>query len=147
MGDRRTVASTLRRSATISLRTPQQRSSHSARPSRSPGQRTPLAVTGLTSNSEQNRRLAAENTAKVMEVIQSNRASFTQLNLGNAGLKSMTSNQFNAIISFLMKQIAGKDLLLKSRPNNHDDVIMTFIHDLKYPFAVNKACFKSPNSQ
>lgn len=147
MGDRRTVASTLRRSASTSVRTPQHRPSHSARPSRSPGQRTPLAVTGLTSNSEQNRRQAPENTAKVMEVLQSHRAFLNRLNFGHTGLKSMTSNQFVEIITFFMMKIAGKNLLLKSRTNNHDDAITTFVHDLKYPFAINKACFKSPNSQ
>lgn len=148
MGDRRTVASTLRRSAnTTSMRTPQRRPTIAARPSRSPGQRTPLTVAGLTSNSEQNRRQAAENTAKVLEVLQAHRTFYSRLNFGTVGLKSMTSNQFIEIISFFMMKIAGKNFLLKSRPNNHDDVILTFIQDLKYPFSVNKACFKSPNSQ
>lgn len=82
-----------------------------------------------------------------MEVLQAHRAFFGRLNFGNAGLKSMTSNQFIEIISFFMVKIAGKNLLLKSRPNNHDEVIWTFVHDLKYPFAVNKACFKSPGAQ
>lgn len=149
MGDRRTVISNLRRSATTSMnmRTPQHRPSSTARPSLTPGQRTPLSVAGLTSNSEQNRRQAAENTAKVMEILQSHRAFFSRLNFGNAGLKSMTSNQFIEIITFFMMKIAGKNLLLKSRPNNHDDAILKFIQDLKYPFAVNKACFKSPSAQ
>lgn len=146
MGDRRT-APNLRRSASTTMRTPQHRPSHSARPSRSPGIRTPLSVAGLTSNSEQNRRQAAENTAKVMETLQSHRTFYSRLNLGIVGLKSITSNQFIEIVSFFMMQIAGKNFLSKSRPNNHDDVILTFINDLKYPFAVNKACFKSPNAQ
>lgn len=146
MGDRRTV-STLRRSASISMRTPQHRPSYASRPSRSPGNRTPLSVAGLTSNSEQHRRQAGENTAKVTEFLQSHRTFFSRLNLGKVGLKSMTTNQFTEIMTFFMMKIAGKNVLSKSPTNTHDEVIMKFIKDLKYPFAVNKACFKSPNSQ
>lgn len=146
MGDRRTVAP-VRRSANASMRTPQQRASYSARISRSPGNRTPLTVAGLTSNSEHNRRQANENAAKVIEQLQSHRTFFNRLNLSNGNIKSMTSNQFIEIISFFMMKIAGKNFLSKSRPNNHDEVILTFIQQLKYPYAVNRACFKSPNSQ
>lgn len=147
MGDRRTVSNLRRSAASTAMRTPQHRPSYSTRPSRSPGIRTPLSVAGLTSNSEQNRRQAAENTAKVMDVLQLHRTFFNRLNLGNVGLKSMTSSQFIEIISFFMIKIAGKNVLSKSLSNNHDAVITKFVHDLKYPFTVNKACFKSPNSQ
>lgn len=149
MGDhnRRTVSNLRRSASTTTMRTPQHRPSYSTRPSRSPGNRTPLSVAGVTSNSEQNRRQAAENMAKVMDVLQSHRAFFSRLNLGNVGLKSMTSNQFIEIIAFFMMKIAGKNFLTKSRPSNHDDAILKFVQDLKYPFTVNKACFKSPNSQ
>lgn len=142
MAERRHTHSNLRRSSSITnLRTP--------RPTpgmRSPGIRTPSTI-GLTSNSEQARRHANDNTQKVMEMIQLNRAFFNRLNIGNGGLKSMTSNQFIEIISFFMVKIAGKNLLSKSCPNNHENVIMTFIQALKYPYLVNKACFKTPGAQ
>lgn len=145
MVDRRQTYGALRRSSSVSsLRTPRRTQFTS---SRSPGNRTPSTVTGVTSNSEQYRRLATENTNKVMEVIQSNRSFFSRLNLGNGGLKTMTSNNFIEIISFFMIKVAGKNLLSKSRPNNHDDVIMSFIQTLNYPYVVNKACFKTPNAQ
>lgn len=146
MGDRRTV-SNLRRSASTSMRTPQHRPSYTSRPSRSPGTRTPLSVAGVTSNSEQHRRQVGENAAKVMEFLQTDRTFFNRMNLGKAGLKSMTSNQFIEIITFFMMKIAGKNLLSKNPSHTHDDVIMKFAQDLKYPYAINKACFKSPNSQ
>lgn len=145
MGDRRKTTSGMRRSSSVSnLRTPRRTLVVS---SRSPANRTPSIVTGLTSNSEQYRRLATENTNKVMEIIQLNRSFFSRLNLGNGGLKSMTPNHLIEIISFFMLKVAGKNLLSKSRPNNHEDVILTFIQALKYPYTVNKTCFKTPNAQ
>lgn len=145
LGDRRQTYSGVRRSSSVSnLRTPRHTQTVSAR---SPANRTPSTVTGLTSSSEQYRRLATENTNKVMETLQSNRSFFSRLNLGNGGLKSMTPNHFIEIISFFMVKVAGKNLLSKSRPNNHEDVIMAFIQALNYPYTVNPICFRTPNAQ
>lgn len=143
LADRRqTHGSNLRRSSSITnLRTPRR-----TQAMRSPGNRTP-SIIGLTSNSEQARRQATENTQKVMEMIQLNRPFFNRLNIGNGGLKTMTLNQFVEIMSFFMVKIAGKNLLSKSCPNNHENVIMTFIQTLKYPYVVNKSCFKTPSAQ
>lgn len=141
--DRRQTYGGLRRSSSVTnLRTPRGQSS------RSPGSRTPL--TALPSSSEQYRRQATENTAKVMEVIQSNRSYFSRTNLGglsNGGLKSMTSNHSNEIISFFMLKLAGKNFLSKTGPSNFENVIVTFMTSLKYPHSINKACFKTPNAQ
>lgn len=82
-----------------------------------------------------------------MQMLQSNKAFFSKLNLGNTGLKSMTSNQFVEIVSFFMLKISGKNLISKTRLKNVDDIIANFIQTLKYPFAVNTASFKNPNSQ
>lgn len=145
---RQTHIGGMRRSSSVTnLRTPHRGSS--IRASRSPSTRTPLAVVGLTSNSEQRRRQATENTAKVFELIQSNRGLSSRLNWGNGGLKSMTPNQLIEIISDFMIQITGKNLFSKSRPNNQDAVILSFIEVLKYPQPqlINKACFKSPSAQ
>lgn len=140
--DRRQTYGGLRRSTSSSnLRTPRRTQA------RSPGNRTPSNGTNtLTSNSEQNRRMAAENTIKVMELIQSSRTFFKSLNLGNNGLKSMTLNQFIDIISFLMVKIGGKNTIAKIR-NNYECVIINFLQTINYPFNVNKACFKTPNAQ
>lgn len=139
--DRRQTYGSLRRtSSSTNIRTPRRTQA------RSPGNRTPSTTTGLTSNSEQNRRMVAENTAKVMELIQSSRTFFKSINLGNGGLKTMTLNQFIEIISFLMVRIGGKSTITKIR-NNHDTVILNFLQTLNYPYAVNKACFKTPNAQ
>lgn len=140
LDDRRQTYGGLRRSvSSANLRTPRHAS-------RSPGARTPSAVTSMTSNSEQNRRMAVENTAKVMELIQSFRSFFKSLNLGNGGLKAMTLNQFIDIISILMVKIGGKPTISKIR-SNHEEVIINFLENVKYPYVVNKSCLKTPNSQ
>lgn len=138
--DRRQTYSGLRRSTSnANLRTPRHTS-------RSPGHRTPSTVTAPMSNSEQNRRMATENTAKVMELIQSSRSFFKSLNLGNGGLKTMTLNQFLDIISKFMVKIGGEKTISKIR-NNYEDVIIAFLHNVKYPYVVNKSCLKTPNAQ
>lgn len=144
LDDRRQTYGGLRRSTScMNLRTPCRPIS---RTSRSPGIRTPSTVTGLTSNSEQNRRMAVENTAKVMELIQSFRSFFKSLNLGNGGLKAMTLNQFIDIISILMSKIGGKTAIAKIR-KDHEEVIINFLKNVKYPYSVNKSCLKTPNAQ
>lgn len=142
--DRRQTYGGLRRSTSNSnLRTPRP-TTHA---SRSPGNRTPSTVGGLLSNSEQNRRQVAENAAKVMELIQSSRSFSNRLNFGSAGLKTITQSQFIDIMSFSMMKIAGKNLISKIHSNNHEDVILNFLETLKFPYAINKACLKTPNAQ
>lgn len=140
--ERRLTYGGLRRSSSnANLRTP--RTGHA---SRSPGNRTPSTINGTISNSEQNRRMANENVAKVMELIQSSRTFFKSLNLGNGGLKTMTINQFIDIISFFMVKIGGKNTITKIR-NNHESIIVSFLQTLNYPYVVNKSCLKTPTAQ
>lgn len=140
--DRRQTYGGLRRSiSTTNLRTPRRQAS------RSPAViRTPSSANHLVSNCEQNRRMATENTAKVMELIRSSRSFFKNLNLGNGGLKSMTLSQFIDIISLLMVKIGGKNTISKIN-NNHEEVIIKFLQVINYPHAVNKSCLKTPNAQ
>ncbi|XP_055305943.1 uncharacterized protein LOC129570388 [Sitodiplosis mosellana] len=141
--DRRQTYGGMRRStSSVNLRTPRRTPRHN---SRSPGNRTPSSVTSLTSNTEQHRRMAGENTAKVMELIQSFRSFFKNLNLGNGGLRTMTLNQFIDIISILMVRIGGKATISKIR-NNHEEVIINLLKNVKYPYVVNKSCLKTPNA-
>lgn len=140
--DRRQTYGALRRSSSSSnLRTPR-RTNHL---SRSPGNRTPSTINGPISNSEQNRRQAADNTAKVMELIQSSRTLFNRLCLGSGGLKSMTLNHFIDIMSFCMMKIAGKNFINKINVNSQEDAILTFLGTLKYPYVVNPTCLKTPS--
>lgn len=139
-GDRRQTYGGLRRtSSNTNMRTPQ-------RVTRSPGNRTPSTVTALMSNSEQNRRMATENTTKVMDIIQTNRSFFSRLNLGSGGLKTMNLNQFIDIISFFMIHIGGKYTITKIR-SNHEAVILNFLQTIHFPYAINKSCLKAPNAQ
>ncbi|XP_031633821.1 kinetochore protein NDC80 homolog [Contarinia nasturtii] len=132
--DRRQTVSGLPRSSS-NMRTPL--------PTRSPGTRTPSS-TG-TSNSEQNRRMATENAFKVMNLLQSSQKFYKSLNLGNTGLKSMTMNQFIDIISFLMVKIGGKNTIAKIRSST-ENVIISFMQSLNYPYVLNKSCLKTPNA-
>lgn len=144
--DRRATCATLRRSVSNSnLRTPQ-----SGRPTsnlnRSPTRATP------NTNGEQSRKQVAENSQKVMEILQMDKAFFARINLVN-GLKSMTAKQFIDIVAHFSMKISGKNLITAQNASNGKQKstpeveILSFLQMLNYPYAINKSCLKTPNAQ
>lgn len=143
--DRRATYGGLRRSVSnSSLRTPQsgRSTTHS---NRSPVRPTPNVI------GEQSRKQVAENSQKVMEVLQMDKSFFARINLAN-GLKSMTAKQFVEIVAHFSMKISGKNMITAQHPSNGKQKapeveILTFLQMLNYPYVINKSCLKTPSAQ
>lgn len=144
--DHRASLATLRRSVSNSnLKTPK-----SSRPTlnlnRSPARTTP------NWNNDQNRKQIAENSHKVMEILQMDNVFFGRINLIN-GLKSMTAKQFIDIIGHFSIKISGKNMIIpqnvtNGKPKSTPEVeILAFLQMLNYPYVINKSCLRTPNTQ
>lgn len=125
-----TSHSTLRRSASVSsLRTPVKS--------------TPTK--NIQPSNEHARRAAtAENSQKVLKVLQQDDVFYRKLVLNN-GLKSMTASKFLDIIGYLIQLISGKNMIT-GRQSDYETDILNFIKSLGYPYLVNKSWFRTPNA-
>lgn len=119
---------TLRRSSsTSSLKTPIKRSPTKPQPSAA----------------EQNRRAYAENSQKVLRVLQADNELMNRLNLSN--LKSMTAKQFIDILLHFMLILSGKKVT-STKTADVEVEILNFIKLIKYPNNISKSWLKTPNA-
>lgn len=94
---------------------------------------------------DSSRKSKHENVLKVQEILQRDDNFYADLNLKN-GLKSMTTNQFYAIINHFVRLISGKELDAFIRNGEIIDGIMNFMSQIEYPYSINKSMLKTPNA-
>lgn len=103
-------------------------------------------------NGEQSRKQVTENSQKVMDILQMDKAFFARINLAN-GLKSMTAKQFIDIVAHFSMKISGKNMITAQNGSNGKQKttpeveILSFLQMLNYPYVINKSCLKTPNAQ
>lgn len=95
---------------------------------------------------DSSRKTKHENVQKVQDILQRDVEFYADLNLKNDCLKSMTTNQFYAIINRFARLICGKDLDTFIQSGDPLQGILNFMSQLQYPYTINKSMLKTPNA-